>query len=1073
MATENKQQAEPTANDIVKAATTSAIVKQWTDLKTKHPDANLWFRTGDFYTMYNQDAEKGGKILGITVLKDESVKAKGFTALASFPYHALDTYLPKLIRAGERIAICDQLEAPKKKKEKEQSSIVESVEPKKQEKAQKEDTSEVIEKKSSTKTTSKKGSSGKSAEDKALDKFADMMIEKIKSFDGNWQKPWFTEGSMAWPKNLSGRGYNGMNALMLMMHAEREGYKIPVYATFASLARLNQEAEEKAAKKGEEAPRVMVNKGEKSFPVMLTTFTVIDKETKERIKYDDYKQLSEEEKEKYHVYPKMQVFNVFNVAQTNMQEMRPDLWQKLESENMVKKPEARGELLTFEPVEKMIKDNLWICPIKPTEGDQAYFSISKNEIVVPEKQQFKDGESFYSTLFHEMTHSTGQESVLNRIKPTGFGSSEYAREELVAELGAALVAQRYGMTKNLKEDSAAYLKSWLGSLKESPDFIKTTLVDVKRATAVITQSIDDIAERLDKEKAVEKQEGKEVGVKAEKTEKVETSEKKEQPIYYSSVAYLQMADDTQRFEELKDKGDYKTLLQEAAQYDQGNAISLQDTHKSPLQNRGDDILDENDKYAVVYNASVGGTFDIMRKVTEQEVLDNIQRYGLSDDVSKDVKELAKRMEDVKSSEELKNDVTEPQNKSIKESPKMQEIDAMAMFQSMKDGKDVRLSDFKVDASLEEVISREQRAYAGKLEQVRGRASEEMLQQQLDIRHDASEELVARIKKGETIGTFQNIENVDLKATLARTIGEQRALVNELDVIRTQSKKEKVEIEQPKTEAKTENKQETKVEPTAAKQQDAKEDKSEKQRREPQMVTVNGDKVSHAHAFQHNQNPDLWLFTAKINDKPLHPMVMTKEDVAAYQAKETSVKELMERYYPTKMQKQLSPEEYKAGTKLSDGQTVEKFRVFKESVKEHEDFGKWKGYAEVGGKKMVAVMSSQDLNAYFDRTQTPAQIVERTFGEKLHLASAYKDYKLPEGVKEENVRISKDRDGKWKVSVDLGDKGITPKKPLSFDDGQSFFRTKTATRGQLAAKYLAPEMHSMLSEKQDVKKSMKR
>ena len=65
-----------------------------------------------------------------------------------------------------------------------------------------------------------------------------------------------------------------------------------------------------------------------------------------------------------------------------------------------------------------------------------------------------------------MTHSTGHESQLDRFKPTSFGSAEYAREELVAELGSALVAQRYGMAKHIKEDSAAYLKSWLESLKD-------------------------------------------------------------------------------------------------------------------------------------------------------------------------------------------------------------------------------------------------------------------------------------------------------------------------------------------------------------------------------------------------------------------------------------------------------------------------------------------------------------------------------------------------------------------------------------------------------------------------------
>jgi hypothetical protein len=101
-----------------------------------------------------------------------------------------------------------------------------------------------------------------------------------------------------------------------------------------------------------------------------------------------------------------------------------------------------------------------------------------------------------------MGHSTGAENQLNRLKPgQTFGSAEYAREELVAELGAALVAQRYGMTKNIKEDSAAYLKSWLNSLHESPDFLKTTLFDVKRSTGMITQRIDKIA--LDIEQGID------------------------------------------------------------------------------------------------------------------------------------------------------------------------------------------------------------------------------------------------------------------------------------------------------------------------------------------------------------------------------------------------------------------------------------------------------------------------------------------------------------------------------------------------------------------------------------------
>ena len=93
----------------------SPLVQQYLDLKKKHPNAILLFRCGDFYETYKDDAVKASKILGITLTKSNGRKDDEGKplAMAGFPYHALDTYLPKLIRAGERVAICDQLEMPK------------------------------------------------------------------------------------------------------------------------------------------------------------------------------------------------------------------------------------------------------------------------------------------------------------------------------------------------------------------------------------------------------------------------------------------------------------------------------------------------------------------------------------------------------------------------------------------------------------------------------------------------------------------------------------------------------------------------------------------------------------------------------------------------------------------------------------------------------------------------------------------------------------------------------------------------------------------------------------------------
>ena len=475
-----------------------------------------------------------------------------------------------------------------------------------------------------------KNHEGSSAEDKALDLFSEMMITKIESLrskDG-WKKPWFTEGALQWPKNLNGREYNGMNAFLLLLHCEKEGYKIPRFCTFDRIQQFNKPgSRDKDAK-----PRVSVLKGEHSFPVMLTTFTVVDKETKERIKWEDYKLLSQEQREKYNVYPKLQTYHVFNVAQTNLKEVRPELWEKLEQEYSMPKVD-RSE--AFEPVDRMITDNRWICPIKPMYGDSAYYSISKNEIVVPEKGQFKDGESFYSNLFHEMGHSTGAENQLDRLKPTTFGSAEYAREELVAELTAALTAQRYGMSKHLKDDTAAYLKAWLDSLKESPQYIKTVLLDVKKASSMLTQRIDQIALEIEEEKKAEQTEN--IG-----NEEKETENKNAGQVYYASVAYLQTSDDTAELDKLKEKGDYEGLLTLAKEYYDGNGMDEEQTYRKPCQNRGDDLLIEDKDFAVVYNGSVGGTYEVFLKHTEQEVRDHITRYGIGR-ASEDVKAVARDM----------------------------------------------------------------------------------------------------------------------------------------------------------------------------------------------------------------------------------------------------------------------------------------------------------------------------------------------------------------------------------------------------------------------------------------------
>ena len=104
------------------------LMKQYEEMKRKHPDAVLMFRVGDFYETFSDDAITASEILGITLTRRANGSAQ-YVELAGFPHHALDSYLPKLVRAGKRVAICEQLEDPKLTKKLVKRGITELVTP--------------------------------------------------------------------------------------------------------------------------------------------------------------------------------------------------------------------------------------------------------------------------------------------------------------------------------------------------------------------------------------------------------------------------------------------------------------------------------------------------------------------------------------------------------------------------------------------------------------------------------------------------------------------------------------------------------------------------------------------------------------------------------------------------------------------------------------------------------------------------------------------------------------------------------------------------------------------------------
>lgn len=340
-------------------------------------------------------------------------------------------------------------------------------------------------------------------EEKYLEQFTEMLVKQLETFKGDWKKTWQTEGCFGAAVCNQGREYRGCNAFLLMMVCAFAGYKYPVFGTYNSWQEFSFKTVTKKGKKpekvrltdeqGNELPIIHVKSEEHGYPALFTFYKVFKKDgSKSDVDFDDYCNMNEKEQDEYVTVPRMVMHRVFNIDQTNMAEVMPELYKKLTKTEKKQRVVLEGDVYKFRECDDMLSTQGWVCPIKPTYGDNAYYSISKDEIVVPQKEQFVNGESFYSTLFHEMAHSTGAESRLNRLKPAGFGSTEYATEELVAEMSAALLCSRYGIQNGVKEDSLAYLDNWLSNLKKGPAYIKTVMADVRKASDMIIEKIETV-----------------------------------------------------------------------------------------------------------------------------------------------------------------------------------------------------------------------------------------------------------------------------------------------------------------------------------------------------------------------------------------------------------------------------------------------------------------------------------------------------------------------------------------------------------------------------------------------------
>lgn len=331
-------------------------------------------------------------------------------------------------------------------------------------------------------TNSPSGTGGQAA----LDRFTEMMIgrmEQMKSSD--WKKGWIGgAGYAGLPQNVGGRNYSGSNSFFLQLQTAAKGYEFPVYLTFNQAHNL----------------KAHVLRGEKAFPVVYWDMMVKDKDGK-RISSEEYRAMGKEERKGLEVIPFVKSFPVYNVAQTNLSEVQPERMKKLKEK--FKLPEHRDTegMYAHPALDRMIQSQGWLCPIKADKQEgSAYYSPSKDIVVLPMKAQFnigntpeetyRGGMEFYSTLLHEMTHSTMTPERLNREMGGRFGDPKYAKEELVAELTAAMISHSMGFDSKITDNSAAYLDSWIGVLKKEPKFIVSIMADVNKASDMILDHVD-------------------------------------------------------------------------------------------------------------------------------------------------------------------------------------------------------------------------------------------------------------------------------------------------------------------------------------------------------------------------------------------------------------------------------------------------------------------------------------------------------------------------------------------------------------------------------------------------------
>ena len=300
---------------------------------------------------------------------------------------------------------------------------------------------------------------GKTA-DEHYKQFADDIITQIERGTAPWQKHW-KPGENRMPENFStGARYQGGNALQLMVKRTQRAYNDNRWGTYKQIKEAGGQV-----RKGERGTTVLVYKpaeragGKQASPGDGTEHKLKDPDAEKTTR------------------PMWRRYTVFNVEQADGLALR---------ERSAPAPEWEA----LKNVEKVIEANG--VEIREVNGDRAYYNMHRDEIVLPERSQFKNAEGYYQTVLHEVGHSTGHPDRMNRESlrqgtDAGFGSEAYAREELRAEISAMMSSDRLGVAYE-PQHATAYVKGWVAVLKDDPKEIYKAAAEAGRISDYVCEA---------------------------------------------------------------------------------------------------------------------------------------------------------------------------------------------------------------------------------------------------------------------------------------------------------------------------------------------------------------------------------------------------------------------------------------------------------------------------------------------------------------------------------------------------------------------------------------------------------